>query len=315
MKDKSETTIFISYAWGGGAEKKEWIRDHIVNSLSWEYSLFWDRDSITFGDSVDATIQKALASRPLKVFCLCDEDYLYSAKNTGSGLHRELQMLSALSSDPDVKIIPIVLEQISLAELPAPLEGRAYLDLTEFRKRGIFLGSAMYHLAGDVTQSEMLRWINYSLCKDDLYKSAREYFDRTPVRFIGNARTHKVSTNFMQPLLAPQWMWDSPEWGYMLSDEYDTYCPTKGCWHWDHSSPGRSMQVLGTAMIAHFFPSDAKEEVQWAIEEAGKILAVHFISMIRKDEPFVLNVNEIIMHLFHEDGGCRALEHLLKQYA
>jgi len=51
------------------------------------------------------------------------------------------------------------------------------------------------------------------------------------------------------------------------------------------------------------------------ITVSGKILAVHFISMIRKDEPFVLNVNEIIMHLFHEDGGCRALEHLLKQYA
>ncbi|PHM23429.1 hypothetical protein Xbud_03584 [Xenorhabdus budapestensis] len=80
MKDKSDTTIFISYAWGGGADKKEWIRAHIVSSLDWEYSLFWDRDSIAFGDSVDFTIRKALASRPLKVFCLCDEDYVYSAK-------------------------------------------------------------------------------------------------------------------------------------------------------------------------------------------------------------------------------------------
>ncbi|PHM23430.1 hypothetical protein [Xenorhabdus budapestensis] len=204
-------------------------------------------------------------------------------------------MLSELSSDPDVKIIPIVLDQSCLAELPVPLVGRAYLDLSEFRKRGLFLGSVMQHLAGDVTQSEMLAWISYTIRKDDLYKSAREYFHRTSVRFMGNARTHQVSINFMQPLLAPQWMWDSPEWGYMLNDEHDTYCPTKGRWHWDYFSPGRSMQSLGTAMVAQFFPDDAKEELQWAIEDVGRILAVSFISMIRKEEAFVLDVDEIIM--------------------
>ncbi|MDX8000185.1 hypothetical protein FE394_13490 [Xenorhabdus sp. Reich] len=277
--------------------------------------MFWDRDSIAFGDSIDLTIQKALASRPLKVFCLCDEDYIYSAKKIGSGLHQELQMLSILASDPDVKIIPIVLERSCLAELPVPLVGRVYLDLTEFRERGLFLGNAMQHLAGDTTQSEMLAWINYTIQKDDLDKSAREYFHRTPVRFIGNARTHQVSINFMQPLLAPQWMWDSPEWSYMLSDENDTYCPTRGRWHWDYFSPGRSMQSLGTGIVAHFFPHDAKEEIQWAIEEAGRILAVSFISMIRQEEAFILDVDEIIMHLMLKDDGCRALYHLLKQCA
>lgn len=40
--------------------------------------------------------------------------------------------------------------------------------------------------------------------------------------------------------------------------------------------------------------------------------AVSFISMIRQDEPFILDTNEIIMHLMRKDDGCCALEQLLK---
>lgn len=315
MKDKSNTFVFISYAWGGSVEKKEWIRDCIVSSLSWEYSLFWDRDSIAFGDSIDGSIQSALANRPLKVFCLCDEDYTASAKIVGSGLYRELQMLSTLCAEPDVKIIPVILERSCIAELPAPLAGRAWLDLSEVHGRGLFIGNAMRYLAGDVTQSELLAWINETLRKDDLQKSARHYFHRTPLRFTGNAFTHQVSINDSQPLRAPQWMWESTEWGYMLDDEHETYCPKKGRWHWDHFSPGRSMQALGIAMMAQFFPDNAREGVRWAIEEAGKILALDFISMIRQDEPFILDVDEIINYLIRKDTGRHALEHLLKEQA
>lgn len=295
--------------------RKKWIRAHIVNRLDWKYSLFWDRDSIVFGESIDLAIQNALASRPLKVFCLCDNDYINAAKKAGSGLHQELDLLSKLSLDPDAKIIPILLEKGCQEKLPAPLIGRAYIDLIEFRERKLFLGNAMLHLADDVTQAEMLTWMRYSIFKDDLYKLAKEYFHRISLCFTGNARTHQVSINHMQPLLAPRWMWDSNEWNYMLNDEHDTYCPAKGRWHWGHFSPGRSMQSLGTAIIAQFFPHDVKQDMQWAIEDAGRILALSFISMVRQDELFILDVDEIIMHLMRKDDGCQALEHLLNEYS
>ncbi|EPE1340944.1 hypothetical protein ACSGVL_001631 [Salmonella enterica] len=51
MKDEEDNlSVFISYAWGGALEKKEWIRQHIVESLKWKYPVFWDRDSIGFGE-------------------------------------------------------------------------------------------------------------------------------------------------------------------------------------------------------------------------------------------------------------------------
>lgn len=69
MKDEEDNlSVFISYAWGGALEKKEWIRQHIVESLKWKYPVFWDRDSIGFGESIDACISKALDQRPLMVF-------------------------------------------------------------------------------------------------------------------------------------------------------------------------------------------------------------------------------------------------------
>jgi len=314
VHDNTNTQIFISYAWGENLNNKEWIREQIIKCLESEYNLFWDRDSIAFGDSIDLAIQRALASRPLKVFCLCDLDYVSSSKKTGSGLHQELHTLSAISSDLDVKIIPIILDRSCLYELPTPLIGKAYLDLSEFRARNLFFGHVIQLLASNATQAEILSWVDSTIRKDDLGKSAREYFYRQPVRFIGNARTHKVTINYTQPLLAPQWMWNSIEWNYMLSDENETYCPVEGRWHWDYFSPGRSMQALGTAIIAHFFPHDVEKETQQAIEEAGKIIAVHFISFNRKEEPFILDIEDIIMSLMHNDNSCRVLNSLLKQY-
>ncbi len=313
VHDNANTQIFISYAWGENLNNKEWIREQIINCLELEYNLFWDRDSIAFGDSIDLAIQRALATRPLKIFCLCDRDYVSSSKKIGSGLHQELHMLSAISSDFDVKIIPIILDRSCLRELPTPLIGKAYLDLSEFRARNLFLGDAMQLLASNATQSEILSWIDLTIRKDDLGKLAREYFHRQPARFIGNARTHKVSINYTQPLFAPQWMWNSTEWNNMLNDENDTYCPVEGRWHWDYFSPGRSMQALGTAIIAHFFPHDVEKETQWAIEEAGKILAVRFISFNRQEEPFILDIEDIIISLMHNDNGCHVLDYLLKQ--
>ncbi len=66
------TSIFISYAWGEGFEKKEWVRRSIVASLDWRHDVFWDRDNIAFGEMITGAIRKALTNRPLMVICLCD---------------------------------------------------------------------------------------------------------------------------------------------------------------------------------------------------------------------------------------------------
>lgn len=135
--------------------KKEWVRQQIVNSLNGKYSVFWDRDTIGFGESIDACIHKALTHRPIKVFCICDADYLHSAKKVGSGLHRELQILEKIAHEDQVKIIPLIFESDCIRDLPAPLAGRAYLDLAELHKRNLFIGNEMYALAEGISQAEM----------------------------------------------------------------------------------------------------------------------------------------------------------------
>ncbi|MCA6221860.1 MULTISPECIES: toll/interleukin-1 receptor domain-containing protein [Photorhabdus] len=312
MDDKSNVAVFISYAWGGSLEKKEWVRRHIVNSLNWKYSVFWDRDTIGFGESIDACILKALSQRPVKVFCICDSDYLRSAKTMGSGLYREIQVLEKIAYENDVKIIPLIFEAECIQDLPTPLAGRAYLDLTELHKRNLFLGDAIYALAEGVTQAEMSVWMKKNIAKDDLFRLARRHFQDVEVKIYGNGRTHEVILSPQQPLLPAQWMWNSSEWGYMLSDDNDTFCPAKGRWHWDYSSPSRGMRALGTATMSIFFPEQTTPSDQAALHRAGNVLAQKFFSMIYKHEPFILESEDIIPLLLNDVDGYKTLEFLLK---
>lgn len=312
MDDKSNLAVFISYAWGGSLEKKEWVRQHMVNALNWKYSVFWDRDTIGFGECIDICILKALSRRPIKVFCICDSDYLRSAKIVGSGLYREIQALQKIAHEDDVKIIPLIFEAECINALPHPLAGRAYLDLTELHKRNLFLGNAIYALAEGSTQAEMSVWMKNEIAKDDLFRQARLHFQNVDVRIYGNGRTHEVTFTHRQPLLAPKWMWSSSEWGYMLSDDTDTYCPAKGRWHWDYSSPSRGMRALGTATMSIFFPEQETTNDQAALHSAGNVLAQKFFAMIYKHEPFILGAEDIIPLLLNDLDGYKALRFLLE---
>lgn len=312
MDDRSNVAIFISYAWGGSLEKKEWVRQQIVNSLNGKYSVFWDRDTIGFGESIDACIHKALTHRPIKVFCICDADYLHSAKTVGSGLHRELQILEKIAHEDQVKIIPLIFESDCIRDLPAPLAGRAYLDLAELHKRNLFIGNEIYALAEGISQAEMSIWIKKKIASSDLVKLAKHHFQGLDIELYGNGRTHEVTLSPQHPLLAPQWMLDSKEWGYMLTDENATFCPTKGRWHWDYSTPSRGMRALGTAAMSVFFPGQTTSGDQAAFHRAGNVLAQRFFAMIYKHEPFILNSEDIIGLLINNDDGYRALEFLLR---
>lgn len=311
MDDKSDVAIFISYAWGGSLEKKEWVRQQIVNSISLKYSVFWDRDTIGFGECIDSCIRKALTHRPIKVFCVCDADYLQSASTVGSGLYRELQILKSIAHEDQVKIIPLIFESNCIRELPPPLAGRAYLDLTELHKRNLFLGNEMFALAEGITQTEMNLWIKKKIASNDLVKMARHHFQKLDIEIYGNARTHEVTLSPLQPLLAPQWMWESKEWGYMLSDENATFCPAKGRWHWDYSTPSRGMRALGTVVMSVFFPRQTTPKDQEAFHCAGIVLAQRFFAMVYKHEPFILNSEDIIGILINNDEGYKALDYLL----
>ena len=313
MKDAENTpVVFISYAWGGAFGEKEWIRRNIVEGLNWQYRVFWDRDSIGFGESIDACIAKALGQRPLTVFCICDADYLASARIAGSGLSRELHMLSEIAGTEQVRIIPLLIEEGCAGRLPAPLAGLAYLDLTEPHKRGLYLGDIMYALMNGATQAEMNVALTRQIQWDDLNNRANRYFRENPFSIRGNARTHEVTTGPGQLLPAPQWMWDSDEWGYMLGDDNPTYCPSKGRWHWDYFTPSRGMRALGTAVMAFLFPHRTGPADQRALQAAGTVLAQRIFAMTYITEPFNLEPGELVCVLLNDNEGYAALASLLE---
>lgn len=275
MNHSKSLNIFISYAWGGTLDKKEWIRDQIVSIINREFNVFWDRDTIEFGMSIDKCIGNALKVRPLKVFCICDVDYIHQAAVLGSGLQRELLCLEKIAQDEDVRIIPLIFSANS-SHLPPPLLGRAYLDLSELSRRSLYVGDLMYALANGISQADMYKLINKKISSNDLRNLAKIHFQKLDMELYGNARTHEVTITPLQPLLPPKWMWESDEWGYMLSDETDTFCPAKGRWHWDYFTPSRGMRALGTVAMSVFFPGQTSASDQAAFHRAGNVLAKLF---------------------------------------
>lgn len=308
---ENKAVVFISYAWGGALDKKEWIRRSIVKSLDWKFTVFWDRDSIGFGETIDSCILKALSQRPISVFCLCDADYLSSAKIVGSGLYRELKLLAEMASADDVKIIPLILEAGCAANLPEPLAGRAYLNLEALHQRGLDFGATVLALAGGATQAQVIEYLTQQINKANLHQRANAHFKDRPLTLWGNARTHEVTVRPGQLLLPPKWMWGSMEWGYMLSDEDPTFCPSKGRWHWDYSTPSRGMRALGTAVMSAFFPQYTSSSDQHALQTGGAVLAQRVFAMTYITEPFVLESEELVQVLINDLEGYAALEHLL----
>ncbi|MGX7002804.1 TIR domain-containing protein [Caballeronia sp. KNU42] len=309
MDDKK--TVFISYAWGGPLAKKEWLRDDIVLHLSSEFSVFWDRDSITFGETVDEAISKALAERPLTVLCLCDQEYIASASKVGSGLHRELTMLAQIVDSENVRVIPIILDRECRSDLPAALAGRAYLDLSSLHSRGLSLCYAMLAVTTGGTQAQLVALLSDQLRTADVREKARTYFSHLPTTLRGNGLTHVVKDSRGDALLPPQWMCNSSQWKYMLSDEEETFCPSKGIWHWDRWSPSRGMCALGTAACAAFFSNKTDIDDIDAIERAGLLLAESYFRFVKKTESFILDPDDLVSALISRHGGIDLLERLL----
>ncbi|WP_197342323.1 toll/interleukin-1 receptor domain-containing protein [Ralstonia solanacearum] len=304
-------SIFISYAWGGAIEKKEWLRDDIVLHLSSKFSVFWDRDSISFGKDCDEVIAGVLDQRPITVLCLCDKDYITSASRVGSGLYREIKMLSEIANSDGVRVIPIILDNECRSNLPGPLAGRTYLDLSTLHAKQLSLGWATLAVASGATQAQVAALLSDQLHMAEVRSKANAYFSNSPMALHGSARTHVVTDDRGRVLLPPQWMWSSSEWKYMLSDDSETFCPTKGVWHWDHWSPSRGMRALGTAACAAFFSIEAGSEDEIsAMERVGIMLAEGFLSFVRKDESFNLGADEFVDILISR-GGVDVLDRLL----
>ncbi|MFD4836364.1 toll/interleukin-1 receptor domain-containing protein [Achromobacter sp. NPDC058515] len=307
--------IFISYAWGGGLEHKEWVRQRVVGNLDWHYRVFWDRDSIGFGASIDGAISAALAQRPVLVFCLCDHDYLSAAERVGSGLHRELRMLAQMADEPGVKIVPLILEKLNADRLPEPLAGRVYLNLEPLHSRGLDLGTALLGVADGRSQAEVKIGVNAQVAAFNLRQGVLAYLSQQPLSLWGNGNTHEVTVHRdglpPEQLLAPQWMWHSNEWNFMLSDETPTFCPTKGRWHWDLSTPSRGMQALGTAVLSAFFPQLTGEDEQRVLCKGGARLASNFFRTVLVSEPFHFDMNDLVTFLINDREGYEVLAKLL----
>ncbi|TCT08971.1 toll/interleukin-1 receptor domain-containing protein [Paralcaligenes ureilyticus] len=306
--------VFISYAWGAELENKEWVRQQIADPLDWNYQVFWDRDSIGFGESIDGRIASALAQRPILVLCLCDPDYIDAARRVDSGLHRELQVLTRIADEPGVRIVPLILGRC-VERLPEPLVGRAYLDLQPLHNRGLGLETALLCVAEGLSQAQVRASINAQMAMANLRQRARAYLQLQSLVFWGNGNTHEVTVHpdgqLSYPLRAPQWMWDSEMWSFMLGDEVPTYCPIKGRWHWDRFSPSRGMQALGTAVLSAFFPQLVGEDEQRALSDGGVVLAQNFFSTVYVAEPFRFDMNDVVTFMINHPEGYRVLETLL----
>ncbi|CAJ0820313.1 toll/interleukin-1 receptor domain-containing protein [Ralstonia flaminis] len=294
-------TAFVSYAWGGELERKEWLRDDIVQVLSYDFSVFWDRDSIPFGETPDEAISSNLAKRPVVVLCMCDQAYIASASKADSGLRSELAMLAQIAGSKDVRIIPIILDRECIPNLPTPLAGRTYLDLSALYERKLQLGDAVLAVAAGGTQAQVAALLSLRLRQADMRDRARAYFHDSPKEFLGSGRTHVVRDNQGQLLLPPKWMWESSIWKRRLSEENDHFCPSKGIWDWRNGTASTGMWALGTAACAAFFPDKTGIDDILAIERAGLLLAQHCISFVEEGEPLPIASDDLFKSLINEE--------------
>lgn len=308
-------SIFISYAWGAGFKKKEWVRQGIVASLNWKYDVFWDRDTLALGELVERTIGKALAKRPLLVLCLCDKDYLEAAQRFGSGLYEELRLLAQIADEPGVRIVPLILESDCAEYLPTPLSGRLYLNLQPLYSLNLDIGMTVLGVADELSQAQLQTDINDRLALFHLRQRALGFLSQRPMTIWGSGRNHEVT---VQPdnatpylLKPPQWMRDSSSWSYLLDDDEPTFCPTKGRWHWEYVQISTEMRPLGTAVLSAFFPDLTGKRHQGLLSVGGTLLASRFFRMVDIREPFTFDADDLVSHLIHDDEGSDVMKQLL----
>ncbi|WP_313049171.1 toll/interleukin-1 receptor domain-containing protein [Pseudomonas soli] len=312
---ESSSSIFISYAWGEDWKKKEWVRQDIVEMLTNHHDVFWDRDSIAVGELPERAIGNALAKRPLLVLCLCDKDYLKAAQRIGSGLYDELQMLERIADEPDVRVFPLILEPDCAECLPAPLARRIYLDLQPMRSLGLSLGTTILGLAAGWSQAQLISDISARIHVSQLRKRALGFLSRYPITILGNGLNHEVTvmTAVDPPYLLkpPRWMWESSRWNYVLNEDEPTFCPSKGRWHWECIELSNEIRPLGTAVVATFFPQLTRENDQELLTTAGMLIASRFFRLVRLDEPFTFDAEDLVRCLMSEHLGFNVLEQLL----
>lgn len=307
-----EVPVFISYAWGKSLAQKEWLRDQVVSHLELcNFSVFWDRDNILFGQSIDYIIRSALAARPIHVVCICDQDFLDSARRANSGLSRELTMIADIAEQDGVSILPVILDSGCHSSLPEVLIGRMYLDLITLHSRKLQIGTALSAALLGASQTQVAKLIDEQIKIASLWARATKYFAGHEVRFDGNARTHVVKSNDGNLLLPPAWMYQVSRWSYLLADDVPGFSPKNGIWHWDHWHPSTAMRGLGAAAMSVFFPTRICNNDISAVEHCGDILAIHIIAMTKKTEHLRFDWREMVQYVLKADGGMRALDRLL----
>ena len=312
---ESGGSIFISYAWGTGFQKKEWVREGIIASLTWKHDVFWDRDTIAPGELIERTISKALAKRPLLVLCLCDQDYLEAAQRIGSGLYEELRLLAQISEEPGVRIVPLILESGCAERLPFPLIGRLYLNLQPLHSRNLHIGNIIWGVAEGLSQAQLQSEIDNLLAIFDLRKKVFSFLERRPLTIWGSGRNHEVmvypaaETPYL--LKPPQWMRESSRWDYLLEDDEPTCCPTKGRWYWDYVQVSTEMAPLGAAVMSTFFPQLTYKKEQGFLNRGGTLLASKFFRMVKFHEPFTFDANDLVNNLIQDREGFEILEQLM----
>lgn len=307
-----DKSVFVSYAWGGDLERKEWIRDHVLFDLNLVgLPVFWDRDNIKPGHLIDSIIAAALNKRPLHILCICDADYLKALDRADSGLAREFEMIKKIAADEQVLITPLLFEGVFFSDLPVFFRERLAVDFSELAKKKLNFGHIVMALIAGATQTEIIQAISYEVDLYSLWQRANNHLAEFEFSLHGNPRTHEIFLQNGERLLPPEWMLSSSEWGDRMREDEIGFSPWKGIWHWDHWTPSTGMQALGIAICSALFRRIPNEKYIAALSTCGRLVSEKIISFTKKEEALNTSGHEIIRIIIGNNEGRSALEKLL----
>lgn len=317
VANSDASPVFISYAWGEGIAKKEWLRSSIVSHLNlMGIPVFWDRDVILPGEKGNDVLAAALSARPVTVLCICDLDYLKAAQRINSGLAYELKLLSKIADTEGVRIVPIVVEDNCAEKLPEPLTGRWYVNASDLYREEHPLGPVVLRILEGANQTQLATCLTNLMAVHSLQKKAQAYAVKHPIRIEGTSKQGVFAND--QLLVPPDWMVNSTKWSSrMMEDELENeprFSPKKGIWTWScKRGASHGMWALGTAIMSAWFPRRESSEDLAAITSGGLAIAEGIISFCHTHDVLITDEQELLRVLFDAEHsvGINALHRLL----
>jgi TIR domain len=284
--------VFISYAWEGSLAPKRWLAPVVEHLQFFDFSVFFDRSSINYGDDINEVIANYLSHRPLVVLCMCDDAYCKAARTLGSGVHAEVQAISRMQGASGFSVVPIFLEPPShvASNLPPVLAGKLGLVVPTGEDRQHALSGALVKLLFGGTQDVVQGHIDEVLATTELRRCLTTALEATFKIISGNPRDQTVKVDHEELTFGPALL-SRPEFmDYLAGNSESGHV----LWYW--SGRGTGPCTLGAAIVAHCFPLAAQRNSRDVVA-AGKLLASAVFSYVRYDEPLLMSPEDVVSAL------------------